>query len=129
MVRTSVPRMQWGKVTVIELCTCGKMWSDGSRFTIWMSDGRVWVWRMTGGRFVSDCIVPNAKFGGGSIMVWRCFSWYGRGPLVPAVGNMNSEIYVDILDNAALLTRWQYLGVRPFLFQLGNRSIHISSRS
>ncbi|GFY05679.1 QLQ domain-containing protein [Trichonephila clavipes] len=50
--------------------------------------------------------------------------WFGLGPLVPVIGNMNSEMYVDILDNAALPTLWQYFGEGPFLFQQDNCSIH-----
>ncbi|GFU18434.1 transposable element Tcb2 transposase [Trichonephila clavipes] len=91
------------------------LWRDESRFTVWQSDGE---------RFFSDCIVPTVKLGGGSIMVWGCFSWFGLGPLVPVIRNMSSEIYVDILDNAALPTVWQYFGEGPFLFQQDNCSIH-----
>ncbi|GFX72349.1 transposable element Tcb1 transposase [Trichonephila clavipes] len=39
---------------------------------------------------------------------------------------MNSEMYVDILDNAALPTLWQYFGEGPFLFHQDNCSIHTS---
>ncbi|GFT29239.1 transposable element Tc1 transposase [Trichonephila clavipes] len=102
------------------------LWSEESRFTVRQSDGRVWVWRMPGERFFSGCIVPTFKFGGGSIMVWGCFSWFGLGPLFPVNGNMNSEMYVDILDNAALPTLWQYFGEDLFLFQQDNCSIHAS---
>ncbi|GFS75846.1 transposable element Tc1 transposase [Trichonephila clavipes] len=102
------------------------LWSDESVFTVWQSDGCVWVWRMLSEHFFSDCIVPTVKFGGGSIMVWGCFSWFGLGPLVPVIENMNSEMYVDILYNAALPTLWQYFGEGPFLFQQDNCSIHTS---
>ncbi|GFV30701.1 transposable element Tcb1 transposase [Trichonephila clavipes] len=59
-------------------------------------------------------------------MVWGHFSWFGLGPLVPVIGNMNSEMYVDILDNAALPTLWQYFGEGPFFFQQDNCSFHTS---
>ncbi|GFV42425.1 transposable element Tcb1 transposase [Trichonephila clavipes] len=51
-----------------------------------------------------------------SIMVWGCFLWFGLGSLVPVIGNMNSEMFVDILDNATLPTLWQCFGEGPFLF-------------
>ncbi|GFW84140.1 transposable element Tcb2 transposase [Trichonephila clavipes] len=102
------------------------LWSDESRFTVLQSDGHVWVWQMLGERFFNDCIVPTVKFGGGSIMVWGCFSWFVLGPLVLVIGSMNSEMYVDILDNAGLPTLWQYFVEGPFLFQQDNCSIHTS---
>ncbi|GFX03871.1 transposable element Tcb1 transposase [Trichonephila clavipes] len=81
---------------------------------------------MPGERFFSDYIVPTVKLGGGSIMAWGCFSWFGLGPLVPVIGNMNSEMYVDIVDNAVFPTLWQCFGEGPFLFQQDNCSIHTS---
>ncbi|GFT56213.1 transposable element Tc1 transposase [Trichonephila clavipes] len=102
------------------------LWRDESVFTVWQSDGCVWVCRMPGERFFNDCIVPSVKLGGGRIMVWGYFSWFRLGPLVPVIKNMNSEMYVDILDNTALPTLWQYFGEGPFLFQQDNCSIHTS---
>ncbi|GFT13240.1 transposable element Tc1 transposase [Trichonephila clavipes] len=37
---------------------------------------------------------------------------------------MNPEMYVDILDNAALPTLWQYFGEGPFLFQQDSFCVH-----
>ncbi|MBJ3377418.1 transposase, partial [Salmonella enterica subsp. enterica serovar Typhimurium] len=54
------------------------------------------------------------------------FSWFGLGPLVPVVGNINSAMHVDIQDNDALPTLWQYFWEGPFLFQQVNCSIHTS---
>ncbi|GFS88350.1 transposable element Tc1 transposase [Trichonephila clavipes] len=67
------------------------LWSDESGFIVWLSDGGVWVWRMLAERFFSDCIMPTVKFGGGRIMVflWGRLSWFGLGPSVPVIENMN----------------------------------------
>ncbi|GFX38709.1 transposable element Tc1 transposase [Trichonephila clavipes] len=93
---------------------------------VWQSDVYVWVWRMPGERFFSEYIVHIVKFCGGSIIVWWCFLGFGPSPLVPVIENMNSEMCMDILDNAALPTLWQYIEKGPFLLKQDNFSIHTS---
>jgi hypothetical protein len=80
------------------------IWGDESRYTTWQSNGRVWVWRMPGERYLSACLVPTVKFGSG-ITVWGCFSWNGIGPLVILRGNLKAEGYKDILTRCIVYYR------------------------
>ena len=61
--------------------------------------------------------IPMIKHGGGSIMLWGCFSEAGTGGLLRAEGKLNGAKYRDILNDnlvqSALVLR---LG-RRFTFQ------------
>jgi hypothetical protein len=80
------------------------IWCDESLYTMWQSDGSVWVWWMPGEWYLPACIVPRLKFGKDSITVWGCFLWNGLGPLVILHGNINTEGYENILTCCVLST-------------------------
>ena len=62
-------------------------------------------------------VVSTVTSGGTSAMVWGYFSWFGLRPLVLVNGNMNSEVYVNILDKRSMYPKlWQQFGIGPFLY-------------
>jgi len=81
---------QWSKI----------IWSDESKFNLLSSDGIQWVRRPTGTRHDPRYQTPTVKHGGGSVMVWGCFSACGVGPLVRIAGKMDSNMYCRYFDKA-----------------------------
>ena len=74
-------RIQWCKARRHWTLEQGKrvLWRDESRFSIWQSDGGVWVWLLPGKRYLYDCIVPSVKFdGGGDYSVGLFFRSWAR---------------------------------------------------
>ncbi len=73
------------------------LWSDESKVNWFGSDGVQHVWWHPGEEYHENCALPTVKHGGGSIMVWGCMSAAGTGELRFIEGNMDSNMYCDIL--------------------------------
>ncbi|XDV15199.1 hypothetical protein PO909_015329 [Leuciscus waleckii] len=73
------------------------LWSDETKINLFGSDGVHHVWQCPGEEYQEKCILPTVEHGGGSIMVWGCMSAAGTGELSFIEGNMDSNMYCDIL--------------------------------
>ena len=106
-----MPSVGWsgGKLASIGLWGQWKrvLRSNESPFTIRQSNRQIGVWQLPRERYLTECIVPTVKFGGGEMMALGCFLWFGLGPLVPVKGNLTDTAYNDILDYSVFPTVWR----------------------
>lgn len=100
------------------------VWSDESRFKLFHSDGRVWTWRKVGFRHHTNHLIPTLKYGGGSIMVWACFSWNGLGPLIIVDGTMNAKKYLALLADIKDTLFQQFGDLNGLIYQQDNAPCH-----
>ena len=106
------------------------IFSDESKFKLFGSDGRQYCWRMPGQAFDEKFTKKVVKHGGGSVMVWGCLTSNGSGRIVRIEGNMDAELYVQILDDDFLGTLGD-LGIKKknIYFQQDNDPKHTSKRA
>lgn len=114
---------QW--LTLNETEQKSVIFSDESKFNLICSDGRQSVWREKGSGLKSQYLCPTIKHGGGSVMVWACFSYYGVGKLVFIEGKMDAIAYVNILSENLFASASQ-MGLSSFIFQQDNDPKHTS---
>ena len=89
------------------------LWSDEIKINLFGSDGFKHVWQQTGEEYKDKCVMPTGKHGGGNVMVWGCMSAEGVGELHFIEGNMNSNMYCEILQQSMI----------PSLQKLGRRAV------
>ncbi|CAM4732966.1 unnamed protein product [Leuciscus chuanchicus] len=100
------------------------LWSDETKIELFGLNSKRYVWRKPGTAHHLSNTVSTVKHGGGSIMLWGCFSAAGTGRLVAIEGKMNAAKYRDILDENLLQSALDLRLGRRFTFQLDNDPKH-----
>lgn len=100
------------------------IFTDESKYNVYGNDGKVKIWRKRNTALAVRNLNTTIKHGGGSVMVWGCFSAQGVGSLVFIEGTMNAAAYIQILrDN--LHVSAEKMGIRrSFLFYQDNDPKH-----
>jgi transposase len=106
------------------------IWSDESKINRFGSDGMSWVWVPAGEGLSNKTIQPTVKYGGGRIMIWGCMTWEGVGYCCKIDGNMDADLYVQILEEDLLATTEYYgLNAEDYIFQQDNDPKHTSKKA
>ena len=93
------------------------LWSDETKIELFGLNAKRHVWRKPG-------TIPTVNHGGGSIMLWGCFSVAGTGRLVRIEGKMNGAKYREILDENLLQSSQDHRLGQRFTFQQDNNPKH-----
>ena len=70
-------------------------------------------------------VMSKRGFGGGSVMVWGAFGYFGKTDIVPLRGAQNSLKYQDTLADH-LLPSGPLIADHPWIFQQDRAAIHVS---
>lgn len=120
-----IKRLQWAKQhqhwTVEDWKNV--LWTDESKFEVFGQNRRFYVRRSKTEKLRPECLAPTVKHGGGSVMVWGCFSYAGVGDLVQIEGIMRKEQYRNILEQNAAPSGRRLIGDN-FTFMQDNDPKH-----
>lgn len=87
------------------------------------------VWRKPIIKRLKKNVCHSVKHGGGSIMIWGCFSYAGLGNLIPIEGIIRADDYIQIV-NENLEESAERMGLRiTFYFQQNNDPKHTTKKN
>uniref|UniRef100_A0A8C4T6J2 Transposase n=1 Tax=Erpetoichthys calabaricus TaxID=27687 RepID=A0A8C4T6J2_ERPCA len=129
--RHMAARLEFAKKHLKDSQTMRKkiLWSDETKIELFGVNARHHVWRKPGTTHHQANTIPTVKHGGGSIMLWGCFSAAGTGRLVRIKGKMTAAMYRDILDENLLHSALELILGRRFIFQQDNDPKHTAKIS
>jgi hypothetical protein len=101
------------------------LWSDETKINRYMSDGINYCWVNEEEGISEKQILETVKFGGGNIMIWGCMVWDGPGYISKIDGNMDTNLYIEIIDECVKDTlKWYKMDQKKFYFQHDNDPKH-----
>ena len=106
------------------------IWPDETKINHIGSDGKRWAWKKAGEGLSDRLVRGTVKFGGGSLMMWGCMTWEGVGMACKIDGKMNTDLYIQILEEELQQTL-DYYGKTPddIICQQDNDPKHTNRRA
>lgn len=101
------------------------IFSDEKKFNLDGPDGNAYYWHDLR---TDERIFSKRKHGGGSVMVWACFSFYGRSPIAFLDGRQDSNCYVSLMEDY-MLPMAHTCHEADWIYQQDNAPIHTSRTS
>lgn len=101
------------------------VWTDESKFELKNTKRRQRTRCLESERLKPRFTQATVKHGGGSLLVWGCFSWRGVGNIVKIDGKMTGESYVKILEEN-LKPSLRKMNMSGYIFQQDNDPKHTS---
>lgn len=98
------------------------IFSDEKKWNLDGPDGNQFYWH---DKRKKKEVRLTRNFGGGSLMIWGGFGYNGKTPVCFVSSKMNSQKYIDLLDDA-LINYGDDIGGPNYIFQQDNASIHAS---
>ena len=79
-------------------------------------------------RLAPHQVRPTQHGGGGRMMIWGCITFFGPGDLCRITGSLNSELYLEALQDYVLST-FTWYGMKPAtsMFQHDNSPVHTAT--
>uniref|UniRef100_A0A8C7N1Z7 Transposase n=1 Tax=Oncorhynchus kisutch TaxID=8019 RepID=A0A8C7N1Z7_ONCKI len=97
---------------------------DETKIELFGNNAKRYVWRKSNTAHHPEHLIPTVKHGGGSIMVWACFSSAGTGKMVKIDGKMDGAKYRTILEENLMESAKDLRLGRRFVFQQDNDPKH-----
>lgn len=99
------------------------LWSDECKIEMKYHNGKMHVWRKPGEEFSYKCVEPTFKGQTRGVMIWGCMAAGGVGNIVTIEGNMNAQMYLEVLKQSVFQQGVKLIGPN-FTFQHDNAPIH-----